>query len=284
MPPTATTPATETTPAATAATAATKAKDTRGTRTTRGLRRALLPVGAAAVLLTVWELSCRVFGVPQYVLPMPSDIWGSLTEDTALLMDNAWPTIIESALGFLVGNVVAVLLAVVFVHFRSVERALMPVALFIRTIPIVAIAPILVIMMGNGYAPKVAIGALISFFPTLVNMVRGLQSVDQQSLELLRVLSASPWEVLFKVRVYASLPYLFSSLKIATGNCVIGAIVAEWIGSQKGLGYLIIQTTYNFNTPQLYAVMVIASAVAIVFYAAVGVAEKLTVRWEAKTP
>ncbi|WP_262703052.1 MULTISPECIES: ABC transporter permease [Streptomyces] len=246
--------------------------------------RALLPVSAALVLLALWELGCRVFSVPQYVLPMPSDIWRSLNDDSALLMDNAWPTVIESALGFAVGNAVAVLLAVVFVHYRPVERALMPVALFIRTIPIVAIAPVLVIMMGNGYAPKVAIGALISFFPTLVNMVRGLQAVDQQSLELLRVLSASPWEVLFKVRMYASLPYLFSSLKIATGNCVIGAIVAEWIGSQQGLGYLIIQTTYNFNTPQLYAVMVIASAIAIVFYALVGTAERLTVRWEAKAP
>ncbi|GAA1135083.1 MULTISPECIES: ABC transporter permease [Streptomyces violaceusniger group] len=246
--------------------------------------RALLPVSAALVLLALWELGGRVFSVPQYVLPMPSDIWRSLNDDSALLMDNAWPTIIESALGFAVGNAVAVLLAIVFVHYRPVERALMPVALFIRTIPIVAIAPVLVIMMGNGYAPKVAIGALISFFPTLVNMVRGLQAVDQQSLELLRVLSASPWEILFKVRMYASLPYLFSSLKIATGNCVIGAIVAEWIGSQQGLGYLIIQTTYNFNTPQLYAVMVIASAIAIVFYALVGTAERLTVRWEAKAP
>ncbi|WP_445516690.1 ABC transporter permease [Streptomyces sp. NEAU-174] len=246
--------------------------------------RALLPVSVALVLLALWELGCRLFSVPQYVLPMPSDIWRSLNDDSALLMDNAWPTVIESALGFAVGNAVAVLLAVVFVHYRPVERALMPVALFIRTIPIVAIAPVLVIMMGNGYAPKVAIGALISFFPTLVNMVRGLQAVDKQSLELLRVLSASPWEILFKVRIYASLPYLFSSLKIATGNCVIGAIVAEWIGSQQGLGYLIIQTTYNFNTPQLYAVMVIASAIAIVFYALVGTAERLIVRWEAKAP
>ncbi|WP_432049035.1 ABC transporter permease [Streptomyces asiaticus] len=246
--------------------------------------RALLPVSVALVLLALWELGCRLFSVPQYVLPMPSDIWRSLNDDSALLMDNAWPTVIESALGFAVGNAVAVLLAVVFVHYRPVERALMPVALFIRTIPIVAIAPVLVIMMGNGYAPKVAIGALISFFPTLVNMVRGLQAVDKQSLELLRVLSAAPWEILFKVRIYASLPYLFSSLKIATGNCVIGAIVAEWIGSQQGLGYLIIQTTYNFNTPQLYAVMVIASAIAIVFYALVGTAERLIVRWEAKAP
>jgi NitT/TauT family transport system permease protein len=248
------------------------------------LRRSALPIAVAIGLLAMWELVCRVFGVPQYVLPMPSDIWRSLDGDSSLLLANAWPTVFEAAMGFLVGNVVAVLLAVVFVHFRPVERALMPVALFVRTIPVVAIAPILVIMLGNGYSPKIAIGALISFFPTLVNMVRGLESVDQRSLELLRVLSASPSEVLFKVRMYASLPYLFSALKIATGNCVIGAIVAEWIGSQKGLGYLIIQTTYNFNTPQLYATMVVASAIAIVFYFAVGVAERLTVRWEVTTP
>jgi NitT/TauT family transport system permease protein len=247
---------------------------------TRSLRRVLTPLVAAVVIVVLWEASCRLFGIAEYILPAPSRVLDAFGENKTVLLTNTWPTLLESLLGFALGNGIAIFLAIVFVHFAPAERALMPVALFIRTIPIVAIAPVLVIMLGNGITPKVAIAALISFFPTLVNMVRGLNSVDRGAMELLRVLSASRTEVFMKVRIYASLPYLFASLKIATGNCVIGAIVAEWIGSQKGLGFLIIQATYNFLTPLLYATMVVTSGIAIVLYAVCSLIEKLVVRWE----
>ena len=247
-----------------------------------GVRRAVLPVAVAVGLVAFWQLVCVGFGIPTYIIPKPSEVWTSLTTNWSMLLQNLWPTALESLLGFLLGNLVAILLAVLFVHWKPAEQALMPVAVFIRTIPIVAVAPVLVIMLGNGYAPKIAIAALISFFPTLVNMVRGLEAVDNQSLELLRVLSASRSEVFWKVRVFASLPYLFSSLKISATSCVIGAIVAEWIGSQVGLGYLIIQATYNFNTPLLYATMVAASVMAVAFFGVIGIIEKLVVTWDAE--
>ena len=242
----------------------------------------LLPIGVVVGLVAIWQLVCSVFGVPTYIIPSPIEVWDAIRANWAMLIDNTWPTLIESVLGFIVGNLVAILLAVLFVHWKPAERALMPVAVFIRTIPIVAVAPVLVIMFGQGYAPKILIAALISFFPTLVNMVKGLESVDKQSIELLRVLSASRNEVFWKVRLFASLPYLFASLKIAAGNSVIGAIVAEWIGSQEGLGYLIIQATYNFNTPLLYATMTIASIMAVLFFALIGLIERLVVTWEAE--
>ena len=252
------------------------------TRKRSGARRTLLPIGVAAGLVALWQLICSAFGIPTYIIPTPVEVWTSLTTNWSMMLQNTWPTALESLLGFLLGNGVAILLAVLFVHWKPAEQALMPVAVFIRTIPIVAVAPVLVIMLGNGYAPKIAIAALISFFPTLVNMVRGLQAVDKQSLELLRVLSASRSEIFWKVRTFASLPYLFSSLKISATSCVIGAIVAEWIGSQVGLGYLIIQATYNFNTPLLYATMVAASVMAVVFFGVIGIIEKLVVTWEAE--
>lgn len=251
-------------------------------RKRRSLRRSLLPIGVIVGLIAVWQLVSVVFGIPTYIIPSPVEVWSSLTTNWTMLLQNTWPTAVESVLGFLLGNGVAILLAVLFVHWKTAEQALMPVAVFVRTIPIVAVAPVLVIMLGNGYSPKVAIAALISFFPTLVNMVRGLESVDKQSLELLRVLSASRSEVFWKVRVFASLPYLFSALKIAATSCVIGAIVAEWIGSQVGLGYLIIQATFNFNTPLLYATMVAASVMAVAFYGLIGLIERLVVTWEAE--
>lgn len=251
-----------------------------GGRGPASARHALAPATAVLLLVAVWQGACSAFGIPTYLLPAPAKVAESLADNWSMLLDNAVPTLLEAVSGFALGNLVAIGIAVAFVHVKALERALMPVAVFVHTIPVVAIAPVLVIMLGNGYAPKVAIAALISFFPTLVNMVRGLESVDRQQLELLRVLSASRSEVFWKVRLYAALPYLFSALKIAATASVLGAIVAEWIGSSVGLGYLIIQATYNFTTPLLFATLVVASGIAVVFFTVVGVLERLLVRWD----
>lgn len=245
-------------------------------------RKMLPPVVTIVSLVVLWELIVLIFRIPDYIIPSPIDVLKSFRDDYSVLLDNLWPTALESVLGFLAGNIGAIILAIVFVHWKTMERAFFPVAVFIRTVPIVAIAPVLVVILGYGYSPKIIIAALISFFPTLVNMTRGLQAVDSQSLELFKVLSASRREVFFKVRIYASLPYLFSSLKIAATASVIGAIVAEWIGSQQGLGYLIIQATYNFRVPLLWATMIVASIFATVFFAVIGIIEKFVVTWDAE--
>lgn len=246
----------------------------------RTLGRYLIPIGAIVVLIGLWQTIVAGFGIPTYIVPSPVDVGDTLVSEWGTLMANLAPTALETVLGFLVGNAFAILLAVVFVHSKPIERAFFPVAIFVRTIPIVAIAPVLVIMFGSGYTPKIIIAALISFFPTLVNTVRGLESVDTQALELMRVLSATPREVLFRVRVFASLPYVFSALKIAATSAVIGAVVAEWIGADSGLGNMIVQATYNYRTAELYAAMVVTSLFASACFAVVGLAERLTVRWE----
>lgn len=128
-----------------------------------------------------------------------------------------------------------------FVHSKTLREIFYPVAGMINSIPIVAKAPILVLIMGNGIEPKITIAAMVCFFPTLVNMVRGLEDVNPQSLELMRVLSASKREIFFKLRLYNSLPYLFSALRIAASMSVIGAVVGEWIGATAGVGAMIIR-------------------------------------------
>jgi NitT/TauT family transport system permease protein len=251
----------------------------RRSRWGRSLRRLAIPLVTIAVLIGLWQLAVWGLGVPSYIVPAPTEVWTTMVAEWGTLMQNLAPTAIETGLGFLLGNGIAIVLAVLFVHFKPAERALFPVAIFFRTIPIVAIAPVLVIMLGTGYAPKVVVAALISFFPTLVNMVRGLQAVDSQTIELMKVLSASRREVFFKVRLFASLPFLFSSLKIAATSAVIGAVVAEWIGSSKGLGYIIVQATFNYRTAELYAAMVVTSLFATACFLVVGVLERLIVRW-----
>lgn len=248
----------------------------------RMARSLAVPLVTAVVLIGLWQAVVTVFGVPSYILPAPVEVCRTLIDEWTLLMQNLLPTAIETVLGFFVGNVVAIALAVLFVHVKSAERALFPIAIFFQTIPIVAIAPVLVIMLGTGYAPKVVVAALISFFPALVNMVRGLESVDAQALELMKVLSASRREVFMKVRLFASLPYLFSALKITATAAVIGAVVAEWIGANQGLGYVIVQATFNYRTAELYAAMIVVSLFATCLFALVGLVERLVVRWDSE--
>jgi NitT/TauT family transport system permease protein len=244
------------------------------------LRRLLLPLLVMAILIVAWDVAIRVLGIPAYVIPTPAAVGQALIKERARLADNAIPTILESLGGFALGNLVAIAAAIAFVHNNTLERALYPVAVAVRTLPIVAIAPILVLMLGNGYAPKIAIAALITFFPTLVNMVEGLESADPQAMELMHVLSASKTEAFRYVRWPSSLPYLFSAMRIASTSSVLGALVAEWIGTNKGLGYLIVLTTYDFRTALLYAAMVVTSAIALGFFFLVSILEWLLVRWE----
>jgi NitT/TauT family transport system permease protein len=149
----------------------------------------------------------------------------------------------------------------------------------VHTIPVMAYAPILVLLLGNGMSAKIAIAAMICFFPTLVNMTRGLRNVNPQHMELMRILSASPTEIFFKLRFKNSLPYLFSALKIAAATSVIGAIVGEWIGSTTGIGALIIQATYNFDSPLLYATIVVGSCFSALFFGIISWAERMSLKW-----
>jgi NitT/TauT family transport system permease protein len=242
-------------------------------------RRRLLPLGATILLLILWELGVVVFHVRPFIAPAPTAVAATLYDKFGLLMANLLPTATEAVLGFLIGNSAAVLLATVFVHQRTAEEAFFPVAVMVHTIPVMAYAPILVLLLGNGMEAKVAIAALICFFPTLVNMTRGLRAVSPQQMELMRILSASSSEIFFKLRLKSSLPYLFSALKIAAATSVIGAIVGEWIGATTGIGALIIQATYNFDSALLYATIVVGSVFSAAFFAVISQAERYFLRW-----
>jgi len=238
-----------------------------------------IPLVTLLMLLLLWQFGVRVFEVPGYIAPAPSDVAVTFVEKFPVLLENFWPTLYESVFGFFAGNLAAIFIAVAFVHNRTVEKAFFPLAVFINTIPILAIAPILVLIFGAGLTAKVVIAGMICFFPTLVNMVRGLQSVSPQSLELARILSASKTEIFWKIRLPSSLPFLFSALKIAATTCVIGAIVGEWVGADLGLGALIIDSTFNFRASLLYATVFMSSGLSVLLFVAVSIVEKLVIRW-----
>jgi NitT/TauT family transport system permease protein len=247
-------------------------------------RSRILPAIGIVGLLALWWAVVVFFDVKPFIAPSPGLVLNTLYAKREVLLSNLIPTAMEAAGGFLLGNLAAILVATLFVHSKTLQDIFFPVVLMFNAIPIVAKAPILVLIMGNGMEPKITIAALVCFFPTLVNTVRGLESVNPQAMELMRVLSASKTEIFFKLRLYNALPYLFSALRIAASMCVIGAVVGEWVGANVGVGAMIIQATFNFDSALLYSAIVMSASLSGAFFILVTLAERWLIRWQPETP
>jgi NitT/TauT family transport system permease protein len=249
-------------------------------RNRRLWRRRVLPALGIVGLLLLWWAVVVFFDVKPFIAPSPTLVLHTLYAKRAVLLSNLWPTAIEAAGGFVVGNLAAILVATLFVHNKTLQDIFFPVVLMFNAIPIVAKAPILVLIMGNGMEPKITIAALVCFFPTLVNTVRGLESVNPQAMELMRVLSASKTEIFFRLRLFNALPYIFSALRIAASMSVIGAVVGEWVGANVGVGAMIIQATFNFDSALLYSAIVMSASLSGTFFLMVTLAERWVIRWQ----
>ena len=234
-------------------------------------------------IIILWEGYVRVFDVQKWLLPAPSQIGVALFQDAGLLWRHTGVTVLEIVVGFGLALASGVLLATAIGMSRTLERALYPFIIASQTIPIIVIAPMLLIWVGYGLAPKVIVVALISFFPIVVNMVDGLASVDRDMIRLMRTLGANRWQIFLKVRVPASLPYLFSGVRVAIAVSVIGAVIGEWVGSSEGLGYLMLRSKPQFLTERVFAAIVILSALGVALFASVGIAERLAIPWWSST-
>ncbi len=246
-------------------------------------RRRILPALGIVGLVFLWWAVIAVFDVKPFIAPTPWAVLETLYAKRDVLLDNLLPTAMEAAGGFVLGNLAAIAIATVFVHNKTLQDIFFPVVLMFNAVPLVAKAPVLVLIMGNGMEPKITIAALVCFFPTLVNMVRGLESVNPQAMELMRVLSASKTEIFFRLRLLNALPYLFSALRIAASMCVIGAVVGEWVGATVGIGAMILQATFNFDSPLLYAAIVMSATLSGLFFLLVTLVERWVIRWQPET-
>lgn len=245
------------------------------------LQRRMLPVLGIVGLLIAWWAVIAGFNIKPFIAPSPLLVMQTIIQRSDLLLQNLGVTALEALFGFILGNLAAILVASVFVHSKILQWIFLPIAVAINAIPVVAKAPILVLIMGNGMAPKITIAAMVCFFPTLINTVRGLEAVNPQIMDLMRMLSATRTQIYFKLRLFSALPYLFSALRIAASMCVIGAIVGEWIGSTQGIGAQIIQATYNYDSPLLYAAIVMSAFLSGLFYVVIALLEKRIVKWSA---
>ena len=171
-------------------------------------------------------------------------------------------------------------MATVFIHNKTIEDIFFPVVLAFNAIPLVAKAPVLVLIMGNGMEPKITIAALVCFFPTLVNMVRAWSRSIRRPWNSCACCRPSKSEIFFRLRLLNALPYLFSALRISASMCVIGAVVGEWVGSTVGIGALILQATFNFDSPLLYAAIVMSATLSGAFFLVVTLAERWVIRWQ----
>src|SRR5438309_651827 len=231
------------------------------------------------VLLGVWEGYVRLWAVPKWLLPAPSVIAMTLVVSRALLLDHTLVTLLEVVVGFGLSLLCGVLLACGIAVSRTLERALYPFVIASQMVPIIVIAPLLLIWVGYGLTPKIIVVALTAFFPIVVNMVDGLRSVDPDAVNLLRTMGASRWQIFVKVQVPTSLPFLFSGLRVAMAVSVIGAVIGEWMGSSQGLGYLMIRSKPQFLTERVFAAIVVLSVMGVALFVLVGIVEKLAIPW-----
>ena len=251
---------------------------------TRRTRRALLenyglPVLTTLGALLVWQAATKVFHVPVWLVPAPSDILAALVERGGGLWIHIWITFYETVLGFLLAIALGVPLAVLIVHSRILGNAVYPLILITQSIPKVAFAPILLIWLGYGDFPKVVVAFLVAFFPVVVDTATGLRSPAPQILDLARQLSASQFQIYTKIRFPSALPHFFSGLKVAITLAVIGAVIGEFVGSEAGLGFLVIQATSHFKTPMAFGAMALLALMAIVLFFAVVAVERILCPW-----
>jgi len=246
----------------------------------RSIGNSLAPAAFLVVLGCLWEAAVRVFAIKGYILPAPSAIWSALVRRFPLLMEHSKVTILEAALGLGISIAVALVLAVLLNRFALLKRLLYPVFVISQTIPIIALAPVMMIWFGVGTLPKILIVILVCFFPIVVSITEGLGAVDQDLINLMRVMGAGNWKILTAVQLPAALPSFFAGLRIAAAYSVMGAVIGEWLGGSKGLGVFMIRSTNSFQTDSVFASIAVVVTLSILVFLAVEGAARLVMPWQ----
>ena len=239
----------------------------------------VLPLATIALLFLVWEAACAAFAIPAYVIPAPSAIW---RETTALPGNVAWHALVTGKtvlLGFLVSVLVSLPLAVILTSSPIVAAAIYPLLVLTQAIPKVALAPILVVVLGTSELPRVVVTFLVAFFPLVLSIAAGLVSVPAELIELGRACKANRWTELWRIRLPFAVPFIFSGLKAAIALAVVGAVVAEFVNADAGLGYLIQTSTAFFRVQLAWGALLILSIMGIVLFQIVVAIERIFFPW-----
>jgi ABC-type nitrate/sulfonate/bicarbonate transport system permease component len=239
----------------------------------------LLPIAVAVIVLVVWQTYVSVSGISSLSLPSPGEVGASIIANAELLLTNSWTTLQAVFIGYLIAVVFGVVTAAIIHSSRRAEQALTPWLIVSQMIPLPAIAPLFVLWTGFDLRPRLMLIALVCFFPIAVNMVDGLRTADPALLNVLRTMRASRWQRFRMAQLPAALPLTFSGLRIAAAFAVLGAVFGEWVGSNSGLGYLIIAFNSQLRTADMLGVVVILSAIGIALYGLVTLIERIALPW-----
>jgi NitT/TauT family transport system permease protein len=239
----------------------------------------MYPVVAIAGFFVFWEAAVRLFHIPSYLLPMPSEIFAEIIDNAGVLARNGQATLLVILASFVTSVAVGVPLALLISFSPFARRTIYPLIVFSQMIPKIAIAPLFVIWFGFGFTPKLLIAVLISFFAVVIQSIVGFTSLRPQPVRVAQSMGATAWDLFIKVRLPHALPNIFAGLKMAMASSAIGAIVGEFIASQQGLGYLVLVANGQMNTKLAFAGMMILSVMGIVLYFIVELVERSTTGW-----
>ena len=248
-------------------------------RLTEAVRRSAVPLLGAAIFLLVWEIGVRMFGVRPILLPTPSLIAEELIASPGWFAAQTAYTLGITLAGFAVATVFGVLFAILIVEWKVLDRLLFPLFVALNSVPKVALAPLFLIWFGTGAEPKIAIAFLIAVFAVVIDTALGLQSVSPDTIDLAKTLRGSRLKVLLRIKLYCALPHVFAGLKVAMSLALVGAIVGEFVSSQRGLGYVILTAQGTFDTPRVFAAIAILAVLGVALIALIGMVERFVLPW-----
>lgn len=231
------------------------------------------------LLFVIWEVAVRLTGVKEYLLPPPSKVWTEFWKRHEIVAGGAWVTTQEILAGYALAVVVSIPLALAVAYSRFMEQAVYPVVVFLQIIPKIAIAPLFIIWFGFGFTPKLLLVFLLSFFPIVVSSIAGFKSADRDVMDFARTTGAGGIRMFFKIRLPQALPHIFTGLKVGAALAATAAVVAEFVASDKGLGYLLLQYNGQLDTPMVFATIVILSLIGLAVYYTVEIVERLAIPW-----
>lgn len=243
------------------------------------LKKRALPLLGIFLFLAFWQISVMILDLPSYLLPTPTEILMTGIDRFDLILEHSWVTAYEMLLGYFLAIVVAVPLAIATTASPTFDKFITPILLFFQTVPKIAIAPLFLVWFGVGPLPKVLVAFLISFFPIIIDTAVGLRSVSSEMVDLARSMGASRTQIFTQFRLPTSLPYLFSGLKVAATLAVVGAVVGEFVGADKGLGYLLLVTNSNLQTALMFATIVALTAQGLILFYLIQVLENWLIPW-----
>ncbi len=240
----------------------------------------LFPVFTLLAILPIWEVMVRMFEIPNFLLPAPSSIYQAfIAVDPSRWAIHLWATLRVAILGFCLSLVISLPLAIFMVKSKFLAKTLYPILVIIQSTPVIAIAPLLVVIMGAGEAPRLAITCLITFFPLVVSATTGMMSTPEELIELSKSLKASAVKEVWHIRLPYAVPHIFSGMKVAITLAIIGAVVAEFVAAEQGLGYFVQFSTSYFKIPQAFAALLLLSTLSLLLFKTVQLIQYLFFRW-----